>query len=141
MLTENPPIQIYINRIENRFTFKIKTGYHLELSTPQTMNLLGSSKKRITKAKQGENIPRLKVTEVVFIHCNLINNAYQYESRVLCTFTPKKPFGTLINILPSTFIFMETVKSEFLHVNGWFADQNFKPLELQDRINLTLVIT
>ena len=55
---DNPPIRIYVNRIENRIAFKIKSGYYLELLTPETMKLLRSSESKITKDKNGENVPR-----------------------------------------------------------------------------------
>ena len=57
---DNPPIIIYINKIENRITFKIKSGYYLELLTPETMKLLGSTESKITKDKNGENVPHFK---------------------------------------------------------------------------------
>ena len=63
--TVNPSIRIYINKIENRITFKIKTRHYLDLSTPETMKLLGSTKSKITKAENGENVPYLEITEVV----------------------------------------------------------------------------
>ena len=65
-LTENPPIQIYPNKIKNRIVFKIKTGYKLELLTPETMKLLGSTKKDVDADKNSKNVPRLKSVEVVF---------------------------------------------------------------------------
>ena len=68
---------MYINEIENRTTFKIKTGHFLELLTPETMKILGSTKSKITKNENGENVPRLEITEVVLIHCNVVNNSYQ----------------------------------------------------------------
>ena len=67
-----PSIKIYINKIENRTSFKIKTGYYLELLTPSTIKLLGRTKSRITQHKNGENVPYLEITEVVLIHCNVI---------------------------------------------------------------------
>ena len=82
----------------NRITFKIKTGYYLDLLTPETMKLLGSTKIKINKNKNGENVPRLEITEVVLIHCNIVNNDYQQDSRVLCTFVPNKSFGQLLHI-------------------------------------------
>ena len=60
--TTNPSIRIDINKIENRITFKIKTGYYLELLTPETMQLHRSTKSKITKNKNGENLPYLKIT-------------------------------------------------------------------------------
>ena len=70
---------IYVNKIENRITFQIKTGYYLELLTPETMKLLESTKSEITKDENGENVLHLEITEVVFIHCNIVNNDYQQD--------------------------------------------------------------
>ena len=67
-------------------TFKIKPGYYLERLTPEAMKLLGSTKSKITKDKNGENIPYLEITEVVLIHLNVVNNSYQQNSRALYTF-------------------------------------------------------
>ena len=75
-----------MNKIENRITFKIKNGYYLELLTPETMKLLGSTESKITKDKNGENVPHLEITELVLVHCNLVNNDYQQDSRILYTF-------------------------------------------------------
>ena len=74
---DNPSIKIYVNKIENRVTFKIKNGYYLELLTPETMKLLGSIESKITKDKNGENVPHLEIAELVLIHCNIVNNNYQ----------------------------------------------------------------
>ena len=89
----NPLIRIYTNKIENRITFKIKTGYYLKLLTLETMKSLGSTKSEITKDENNENVPYLEITEVVLIHCNVVNNIYQQNSRVLYTFVPNKTFG------------------------------------------------
>lgn len=89
-LTDSPPIQIYINRIENRIKLRIKAGYCLELSMPEKTKLLGSSEKKITKHENGENVPRLEVTEVLLFKCNLVNNACLHDSSVLYTFAPNK---------------------------------------------------
>ena len=67
---------VYVHKIENRITFKIKTGCYLELLTPETMKLLGSTKIKITKTGNGENVPHLEITEVILKHCNVINNDY-----------------------------------------------------------------
>ena len=80
-LTENPPIQIYPNKIKNRIVFKIKTGYKLELLTPETMRLLGSTKKDVDADKNGENVPKLESVEVVLVHCNLVKNDYLRSSK------------------------------------------------------------
>ena len=65
---DNPPIRIYVNRTENRITFKIKSGYYLELLTPETMKVFGCAESKITKDGNGENVPHLEVVELVLIH-------------------------------------------------------------------------
>ena len=130
----------YVNKIENRITCKIKTGYYLELLPPETMKLLGNTKSKITKDENVENLPHLEITEVVLIHCNIVNNDYQQDSRVLYTFVPNKSFGQLLNISPKNVIFLKTFNSEFSYIEVWFTDQNSKPLEIEDKINITLVI-
>ena len=81
--TNNLSIRIYVNKIENRITFKIKNGYSLELLTPETMKLLGSNENKMIKDKNGENVPHLEITEIVLVHCKIVNNDYQQDSRVL----------------------------------------------------------
>ena len=78
--TDNSSIRIYVNEIENKIIFKIKAGYYLELLTYETMKLLGSTENRITKDKNGENVPHLEITEVVLVRCNIVNNDYQQDS-------------------------------------------------------------
>ena len=104
------------------------------------MKLLGSTKNKITKDKNGENVPHLEIPEVVLVHCNMVNNDYQHDSRVLYTFFPNQSFGSLLDISPSSHIFVKTFNSEYDNVVVWFTDQNSKPLEIEDRINLTMVI-
>ena len=70
-------MQIYVNRIKNRIKFKIKTGYYLELLSPETMKLLGSTENKVTKDKNYENVPHLQITEIILVHCNIVNNDYQ----------------------------------------------------------------
>ena len=139
-LTENPPIQIYPNKIKNRIVFKIKTGYKLELLTSETMKLLGSTKKVVDKDKNGENVPKLESVEVVLVHCNLVKNDYQHSSKVLFSFVPNKQFGQLINISPNTLTMMNTVNTEFSFIDVWFTDQSSKALENEDNVDLTLII-
>ena len=133
-------MQIYVNKIKNRITFKIKEGYSLELLTPETMKLLGSTENKITKDKIGENVPKLDISEVVLIHCNIVSNDYQQDSRVLYSFVPNKPFGSLLEIPQTKHIFLKTFNSEFNEIIVWFTDQNSQPLKIEDRINLTMVI-
>ena len=136
---DEPSVQMYANEIENRITFKIKNGYNLELLTPET-KLLGSTKNKITEDKNRENVPHLEITEVVLVHCNIVNNDYQQDSRVLYTFVPNKPFGSLLEISPTNHIFLKTCNSEYPNIKFWFTDQNGQILEIEDRINLTMVI-
>ena len=76
---DNPSIRIYVNKIENRITFKIKTGYYLKLLSPETIKLLGSTESKITKNKNGENVHHLEIVELVLVNCNLVNNDYQQD--------------------------------------------------------------
>ena len=84
--------------MENRITFKIKAGYYLEDLTPEITKLLGSTKSKINKDKNSENMPHLEIIEVILVHCNIVNNNYQQDSRVLYTFVPNKSFGQLLDI-------------------------------------------
>ena len=127
-LTENPPVQIYQNKIKNRIAFKIKTEYKLELLTPETMKLLGGGKKDIDKDKDGKNGRILESVEVVLVHCNLVKNDYQHTSKVFFTFVSNKQFGQLINISPHSLTMMNTVNTEFSFVEVWFTDQVGKAL-------------
>ena len=131
---------MYINRIENRITFKIKNGYYLELLTPETMKLLGSTESKINKDKNGENVPHLDIIELVLVHGNLVNNDYQRDSKILFTFVPSKSFGSVLEISPTNQVFLKTFNSEFQEVKIWVTDQTSKPLELEDKINITLII-
>ena len=140
-ITDNPSVKIYVNKIENRITFKMKTGYHLELLTPETMKLLGSIKNKITKDENGENVPHLEITEVVLVHYDIVNNDYQQDSRVLYTFFLNKSFGQLLDSSLKNFTFLKTFASVFLYIEVPFTDQNSKPLEIEDKVNITSVIS
>ena len=102
--------------------------------------IAGSTENKITKEKNRENVPHLEITESVLVHCNTVNNDYRQDSRVLYKFVPNKPFGSLLEISPRNHIFLKTFNSEFQDIIVWFTDQNSQPLEIEDRINLTLVI-
>ena len=93
------------------------------------MKLLGSTKSRITKDKNCENVPHLEINDVGLVHCNIVNNDYQHDSRVLYAFIPNKLFGQLLDISP-----------EFSYIEVWFTDQNSKPLDIEYKTNITLVI-
>ena len=96
------------------------------------MKLLGSAENKITKGKNGENVPHLEITEVVLVHCNIVNNDYQQDSRVLYTFVPNKPFGSLLEISPTNHIFLKTINYEYDEIKVRFTDQNSQPLEVEE---------
>ena len=85
-------------------------------------------------------MPHLEVVELVLIHCNLVNNDYRQDSRTLHTFVPNKTFGSLLEISPTNHVSLKTFNSEFQEIKIWFTDQTSKPLEVEDRINVTLII-
>ena len=93
---DNPLVKIYVNKIENGTAFEIRNEYALELLTPETIKLPGSIENKITKNKNGENVPHFEITEAVLVHCNIANNDYQQDSRALYTFFPNKPFSILL---------------------------------------------
>ena len=113
---------------------EIKTGYYLEFLTPETMKLLRSTENKISKDKKGENVPHLEVTEAVLVHCSIVNNHYQQDSRVLYTFVRNKPFGSLLETSPKNHILLKTFNSEFQAIEIRFTDQKCQPLEIEDRI-------
>ena len=138
-LAENPPIQIYPNKIKNRISFKVKTGCKLELLSPEILKLLGSTKKDVDQDKDGENVPKLESVEVVLVHCNLVNNNSQQASKVLFTFVPDKQSGQLINIESHSLITLRTTNTKFSSIEVCFTDQNCEPPEIEDSVNLTLI--
>ena len=85
------------------------------------MKLLGSAENEITKDKSGENVPHFEITEVVLVHCNIVNNDYQ---QTIWQSIPNKPFGTLLEISPKNHIFLETFNSELHAIEVWITDQN-----------------
>ena len=76
----------------------------------------------------------------MLIHCNAVNNSYQQNSRVLYTFVPDKSFAQLLDVSRGNFIFLKTFDSEFSYIEVWFTDQNPNLLEIEDKINITLII-
>ena len=140
---DNTSVKIYVHKIENRITFKIKSGYYLELLTLETMKVLGSTEStesKITKDKNGENVPHLDVVQLVLVHCNFVNNDYQQNSRILFTFVPNKSFGSLLEISPTNHVFFKTFNYEFQEIKIWLTDQTSTPLEVEDKINVALII-
>ena len=104
------------------------------------MKLLESTKSRTRKKENGENVPYLEITEVALIHCNVVNDSYQQNSRFLCTFAPNKSFGQLLDISPKNVIFLKNFDSEFSYICVWLTDENCKSVQIEDKVNITLVI-
>ena len=104
---------------------------------PETMTLLGNTKSKITKDENGENVPNLKITELVLIHCNIVNNDYKQNLKVLHTFVSNESCGQLLDISPKKIIFLKTFDSELPYIEVWFTNQNFKS---KDKVNINLII-
>ena len=133
------PVLIYANEINNRVVFKIKSGYKLVLLSKETMKLLGSSVDIIDGDKNSELVPKLESVDLVLVHCNLVNNSYQQASKVLFMFLPNKKYGQLITVSPHSLIMLKTVNTEFSFIEIWFTDQNNRPLEIEDSVNISLI--
>ena len=86
------------------------------------MKLLGSTENKITKDKNDENVPHLEITDVALVHCDIVNNDYHEDSRVLYTFVPNKPFDSLLEISPTNHIFLKIFNSEYGEIKVWFTD-------------------
>ena len=139
-ITDVSPVLIYVNEINNRIVFKIKSGYKLELLSKETMKLLGRSTDTIDGDKNSELVPKLESVDLVLVHCNVVNNSYQQVSKVLFTFVPNKKYGQLITISPETLIMLKTVNTEFSFIEIWFTDQDNRPLEIEDSVNISLIV-
>ena len=111
--------RIYVNKIGNRITFKIKTVCNLKLLMPETMKLLESTKRKITQDKNGEKLPHLEITEVVLVYCNIVNSDYQHDSSVLYTFIPNKLFSQLLDISSKNIILLKKINSKFSYMVYW----------------------
>ena len=147
-ITDVSPVLIYVNEINN-IVFKIKSGYKLlellnirniELLSKETMRLLGSSSNTIDSVKNSELVPKLESVDLVLVHCNVVNNSYQQASKVLFTFVPNKKYGQLIAVSPETLIMLKTVNTEFSFIKIWFTDQDNRPLEIEDSVNISLIV-
>ena len=133
-MTDNSPIRTYVNKTEDKIVFKIKTGHYLAILTPETMKSIESTKSKINKDENGENVSHLEDVEIVLVLCNISNNDYQQGSKLLYTLVPNKSYSL------KNFIFLRTFNSEFPYIEVWFTAQNSKMLEIEDKINITLVI-
>ena len=85
-------------------------------------------------------MPKLESVEVVLMHCNLVNKSYQQACKILFTFVPNKQVGQLITISPYSLTMLKTTNTEFQSIKLWFTDQDNRPLEIEDSINITLII-
>ena len=133
-MTDNSPIRTYVNKTEDKIVFKIKTGHYLAILTPETMKSIESTKSKMNKDENGENVSHLEDVEIVLVLCNISNNDYQQGSKLLYTLVPNKSYSL------KNFIFLRTFNSEFPYIEVWFTAQNSKMLEIEDKINITLVI-
>ena len=124
----DPSIKMYINKIENRITFKIKTGYYIGLLTSETIKLLGSTKSNITKSENGENFPILDITEVALVLCNIV----KFQEFCIYLFL----INCFVNCI---FTFLKTFDLELLDIEVWLTDQNSNSLEIEGKINITLI--
>ena len=129
-----------MNKIKNGIVFQIKTDYNLELLSPETMELLGSTKNYVNQDKDEEDVIKLEFVEVILVHCNLVKNNYWQVSKVLFTFVQNKQFGQLITIAHHSLAMLNTTNTEFSSIEEWFTDQNSKQLEREDNVNTTLIV-
>ena len=107
---------------------------------PETVKLFANKKTQQTRPKNGENVPSIEIVEVVLVQYNLVDNQYQQKSEVLYTFTPNKSYIYLLNFEPSNLAFLKAYNTEFDEIIINIMDQNGRQLEIEDRINLTLLI-
>ena len=136
---EQSPILIYANRILNRVTFRIKTGYKLELLTNEAMRLLGVGP-IIDTTKNGENVPKLEIVRNVLVFCNLVQNVYLQDSKLLFSFVSNSRFGSLLFITPQVLKYCDTVDSIFDYIEISFTDRNSRPLQIDDDITVSIII-
>ena len=137
---ETSPVLIFVNEINNRIVFKLKSGYKLELLSKETMKLSGSLSDTIDGDKNSELVPKLESVDLVLVHCNLVNNSYEQASKVLFTLVPNKKYGQLITVSSETLIILKTVNTEFSFIEIWFTDQDNRPLEIEYTVNILLII-
>ena len=104
------------------------------------MKLFASTKKIIGETENGEDAPSLELVEVVLAQCNLVDNQYQQKSNVLYTCLPNKSYAYFLNVEQSNLIFLKTYNTERSEIIIAFTDQNDRPLEIEDKVNLTMLI-
>ena len=118
--------------------FKIKGEYKQDPPTPKNIKILGSTKDFIDKTNNGENLPSFEVT--VLIQCNLVNTQYQLKTQLLYTVMPNRFYACLINVKPSNFLFLKSYNTELDDIILSFIDKNGRPLEVKEKVNLTLLV-
>ena len=104
------------------------------------MKLLGSTSNSIDGDKNSELVPKIESVDLILVHFNVVNNSYQQASKVLFTFVPNKKYGQLITISPEALIMLKTANTEFLFIEIWFTDQDNRPLETEDGVNISFII-
>ena len=98
------------------------------------------AKKDVVKDKDGKDVAKLESVEVVLAHYNLVNNSYQKASKILFTFAPNEELGQFITVSPHLLTMLNTTSAEFQSIELWFTDQNNRPLEIENSVNITLII-
>lgn len=125
ILTDKSPIQIFFNKIKKELHLKSKLDHLFSFWDPKPWNkLLWSTEKRITIDKNGERVPQLKIIEVILVPCNVVNNQYSHDFKVLSMFVPHKSFGQLLHISPTNYIYRETIRSRFSYIWVWLFQTN-----------------
>ena len=133
---ENSPI--YPNGAKNRISFKIKTGYKLELLTSETQKLLGDGP--IIDKDKAVKMYTTRSSRYVLLHCDIVQNDYLQNSKLLYEFAPDKTFGQLIFVKPPVFIQCKTIDSIFDYIEIWFTDQDNNSLQIEDKASVALII-
>ena len=138
-LTENAPVQIYINKIKNRILLKKKNRIQIRIFIFRNNEIIKHNK-HVDQDKDGEDVSKLESFEIALVYCNLVKNNYKQASTVLFTFVPNKQFDQLSNISPHSLIMLNTTNTEFFSIEVWFTDQNSKSLEIEGNVNMLLII-
>ena len=137
--SEESPILIYPSKIKNRIIFKIKAGYKLQMLTNETMILLGD-RPIIDTNKNGKNIPEFEKVYSVLLHCNVVYNDHLQNTKLLYSFVPHKSLGKLLSDQLQELRRTKTAGSAFDYIEIWFTDQGNNPLQVEDKLNVSLVI-
>ena len=138
-INENSPILIDPNGVRNRISFKIKTGYKSELLSSETQKVLGDGP-AIDKNKVSKNVPQLDQVDFILLLCNIVQNDYLQNSKLLYEFVPDQYFGKLISVKPPVLIQCKTTDSIFDYIEIWFTDQDNNSLQIEDRVSVALII-